>query len=193
MFLNWVFGITIDNLIPFGLVDLHPLALEDVFHGHSQNRSKADYYTKHLFLRVLCHELVDDDSQNGVTNYTQVTNTLRTASPEPMGDSVELEEGDKKLKESDEFTQIGGSQNLGSLNKRRKSGGYPLLPTSRADVKPIYRGNLTKLISNDKAVGIIIFLHFFILPLTPFSSVASRPNGAERGRSCDSRIEEGAY
>jgi len=177
-------------LIPFRLVDLHPLALEDVFHGHSQNRSKADYYTKHLFLRVLCHELVDDASQSGATDHTQVTNTLRTASPEPMSNSVELEEGDQKLKDS-ELTQIGGSQNLGSLNKRRKLGGYPLLPTSRADVKPVYRGNLTKLISTDKAVGIIDFLHFF-LPLTPLSPVASCPNGAERGRSCDSRLEEGA-
>jgi hypothetical protein len=157
-------------LIPLGLVDLHPLALEDVFHGHSQNRSKADYYTKHLFLRVLCHELVDDASQNGATDHTQVTNTLRTASPEPMDNSVELEEGDQKLKDSDEFTRNGGSQNLGSLNKRRKLGGYPLLPTSRADVKPVYRGNLTKLISNDNAVGILDFYMFFSSSYTFFFS-----------------------
>ncbi|KAJ7185215.1 hypothetical protein C8R46DRAFT_881651 [Mycena filopes] len=41
--------------------DLHPLALEDVFHSHSRARSKADYYERHLFLRVLCHELGDQD------------------------------------------------------------------------------------------------------------------------------------
>ncbi|KAJ7032382.1 magnesium transporter [Mycena alexandri] len=41
--------------------DLHPLALEDVFHSHSRARSKADYYARHLFLRVLCHELGDQD------------------------------------------------------------------------------------------------------------------------------------
>ncbi|KAJ7325877.1 hypothetical protein DFH08DRAFT_787469 [Mycena albidolilacea] len=39
--------------------DLHLLALEDVFHAHPRARSKADYYAQHLFLRVLCHELVD--------------------------------------------------------------------------------------------------------------------------------------
>ncbi|KIM47383.1 hypothetical protein M413DRAFT_439064 [Hebeloma cylindrosporum] len=135
--------------------NLHPLALEDVFHGHSQNRSKADYYTKHLFLRVLCHELVDDASQNGTTDHTQVTNTLRSASPEPMGDDIEAEESDE-LKDS-ELTQS-GSPNFGSL-KRRRLGGYPLLPTSRVDVKPVYRGNqtkmgtnLAKLISNESAI-----------------------------------------
>ena len=163
------FGITIDNLIPFGLVDFHPLALEDVFHGHSQNRSKVDYYTKHLFLRVLFHELVHDASQNGATHHTQITNTLRTASPEPMN-SVELEEGDQEMKDSEEPTQNGGSQNLGSLNKRRKLGGYPLLPTSRADVKPVYRGNLTKLIYNENAVGIVNFLHFHSSSYTFFLS-----------------------
>ncbi|KAJ7765334.1 magnesium transporter [Mycena metata] len=41
--------------------DLHPLALEDVFHSHSRARSKVDYYVRHLFLRVLCHELGDQD------------------------------------------------------------------------------------------------------------------------------------
>ncbi|KAJ7104383.1 hypothetical protein B0H15DRAFT_809799 [Mycena belliarum] len=37
--------------------ELHPLALDDVFHAHARARSKADYYPGHLFLRVLCHEL----------------------------------------------------------------------------------------------------------------------------------------
>jgi len=139
------------------LLDLHPLALEDVFHGHSQNRSKADYYTRHLFLRVLCHELVDDISQNGTTS--QFTNAARSDSPEPIGEP----EVDDDMKDLDEATQNGGSANLGSLNKRRsRLGGYPLLPTTRADVKPVYEGNqkkanshLTKLIANEKAVGII--------------------------------------
>ncbi|KAJ6562659.1 hypothetical protein B0H19DRAFT_101692 [Mycena capillaripes] len=43
--------------------DLHPLALEDLFHAHIGARSKADYYAQHLFLRVLCHELGEDSVQ----------------------------------------------------------------------------------------------------------------------------------
>ena len=165
------------------LVELHPLALEDVFHGHSQNRSKADYYTRHLFLRVLCHELMDDASENGPTHYTQVTDpVLRSASPEPMGNNNELEEPDQK-KGSEELTENGGSGDSGLLNRRRKLGTYPLLPTSRADVKPFYHSNqgktgsyLAKLISNEIAVG-IIHLCVFLLH-TSFSPAASGPKGA---------------
>ncbi|KAJ6529711.1 hypothetical protein B0H19DRAFT_1193119 [Mycena capillaripes] len=52
--------------------DLHPLALEDVFHAHTTARSKADYYPQHLFLRVLCHELVEDAVQTlaGLLHHT---------------------------------------------------------------------------------------------------------------------------
>lgn len=37
--------------------ELHSLALEDVLHEQGHNQSKADYYHKHLFLRILCHWL----------------------------------------------------------------------------------------------------------------------------------------
>ncbi|KAF7325631.1 CorA-like protein [Mycena kentingensis (nom. inval.)] len=37
--------------------NLHPLSLEDVFHAHPHARSKVDYYTQHLFMRLLVHEL----------------------------------------------------------------------------------------------------------------------------------------
>ncbi|KIL00070.1 hypothetical protein PAXRUDRAFT_30110 [Paxillus rubicundulus Ve08.2h10] len=37
--------------------DLHPLAVEDVLHQRRQARSKADYYPKHLFIRILSHTL----------------------------------------------------------------------------------------------------------------------------------------
>ncbi|KAL0952003.1 hypothetical protein HGRIS_008654 [Hohenbuehelia grisea] len=51
-------GISWDVLSALALkYELHPLALEDILHQRDQNRSKADYYAKHLFLRVLCHHL----------------------------------------------------------------------------------------------------------------------------------------
>ncbi|KAJ7597984.1 cora-like Mg2+ transporter protein-domain-containing protein [Mycena floridula] len=48
--------------------NLHPLALEDVFHARSQTRSKADYYKQHLFLRVLVHELGEEDGEEDIPN-----------------------------------------------------------------------------------------------------------------------------
>ncbi|KAJ7511880.1 hypothetical protein B0H11DRAFT_1953501 [Mycena galericulata] len=42
--------------------ELHPLALEDVLHMRPDNLSKADYFTHHLFLRILCHDVVDESS-----------------------------------------------------------------------------------------------------------------------------------
>ena len=34
---------------------MHPLSVEDVLHLGGHTLSKADYYPKHLFIRVLCH------------------------------------------------------------------------------------------------------------------------------------------
>ncbi|KAJ7608803.1 hypothetical protein FB45DRAFT_945966, partial [Roridomyces roridus] len=46
---------------------LHPLALKDVLSLREDNLSKADYFTQlHLFLRILCHEVVDESSPNTV-------------------------------------------------------------------------------------------------------------------------------
>ncbi|KAG8987719.1 hypothetical protein FRB90_003182, partial [Tulasnella sp. 427] len=39
---------------------IHPLAIEDILHGRQTYSSKADYYNKHLFVRMLCHTLKDD-------------------------------------------------------------------------------------------------------------------------------------
>ncbi|KAJ7146338.1 hypothetical protein C8R44DRAFT_12412 [Mycena epipterygia] len=42
--------------------ELHPLALEDVLHTRPQNLSKADYFLQHLFLRIMTHEVENEDS-----------------------------------------------------------------------------------------------------------------------------------
>ena len=98
--------------------DLHPLALEDVLKGNPRTRSKADYYTRHLFLRVLCHKLGKDDPD---ANGPNVLHPDRTASPEPL-DPI-----DEDLKEDETNRKSRGSE--GSLKHR------PILPTSRNDVK----------------------------------------------------------
>jgi len=89
----------------YRFLELHPLALEDVFHTRSQNRSKADYYSKHLFLRVLCHELAKGE-QPGSSHSSHLTSFLpgvhRSASPDPfvaevLDKTAEGLEGDPSL------------------------------------------------------------------------------------------------
>ncbi|KAJ6577447.1 magnesium transporter [Mycena capillaripes] len=109
--------------------DLHPLALEDVFHTRSQNRSKADYYLKHLFLRVLCHELTDSDEPfvSTAAQGSTLTDLPRSDSPTPFNDDdaeMEMREMGKGDFGEDEKTLRGTST-------RRKR---PLLPTTRSDV-----------------------------------------------------------
>ncbi|GAW03527.1 magnesium -like protein [Lentinula edodes] len=42
---------------------IHPLALENILHTHTKpTASKSDYYHEHLFLRILCLELRDENS-----------------------------------------------------------------------------------------------------------------------------------
>ncbi|KAF8585122.1 hypothetical protein K439DRAFT_1082558 [Ramaria rubella] len=57
--------------------DLHPLSLEDVLHQRDHIRSKADYFVKHLFLRVLCHSL----GSSSVKANEHITTLPRSASP----------------------------------------------------------------------------------------------------------------
>ncbi|KAJ3503240.1 hypothetical protein NLJ89_g8521 [Agrocybe chaxingu] len=101
--------------------DLHPLALEDVVKGNPRTRSKADYYTQHLFLRVLCHQLAEGEQNPGITG------PERTTSPEPLEDEYDTPSPTEE-KVDDERTQLGSSTSL----RRRKN---PVLPTSQKDVK----------------------------------------------------------
>ncbi|KLO16017.1 hypothetical protein SCHPADRAFT_823746 [Schizopora paradoxa] len=61
-----VVGISWDVMSALAIkYDIHPLALEDIIHGQSKkSRSKADYYAKHLFIRILRHTLAREDSDD---------------------------------------------------------------------------------------------------------------------------------
>lgn len=63
---------------------MHPLALEDLLHVRNAARSKADYYQRHLFLRILRHSLIADDDDAASTN--SVTELPRSSSPIPIED-----------------------------------------------------------------------------------------------------------
>lgn len=66
------------------LVDLHPLALEDVLHQRGHARSKSDYYNQHLFLRVLCHALADENESTVDSVASSMVTLPRSSSPGPM-------------------------------------------------------------------------------------------------------------
>ncbi|KAF7327499.1 Magnesium-like protein [Mycena kentingensis (nom. inval.)] len=108
--------------------DLHPLALEDVFSTRSQTRSKADYYTRHLFLRVLCHELSSGDQPlSSAAEGSTLTDAPRSESPVPFDAAQDLEMGQLSTGNfpDDEQTLHGNS------TRRSRA---PLLPTSRSDI-----------------------------------------------------------
>ncbi|KAK7464367.1 hypothetical protein VKT23_006534 [Stygiomarasmius scandens] len=99
--------------------EIHPLALEDVFHTRSQTRSKADYYAKHLFLRILCHSLKDsdDDSSSSTSSSpsasrSSITGKPRSSSPIPF---IDDEEDFGKLTDSE--TLYGTTNSRWSLKK----------------------------------------------------------------------------
>ncbi|EMD39334.1 hypothetical protein CERSUDRAFT_112973 [Gelatoporia subvermispora B] len=76
-------GVSWDVLSALALkYDMHPLALEDVLQQQAHGRSRADYYPKHLYLRVLSHSLYSDDET--ASPHASVTHLPRSESPEPM-------------------------------------------------------------------------------------------------------------
>ncbi|KAI0327693.1 hypothetical protein GY45DRAFT_1283295 [Cubamyces sp. BRFM 1775] len=76
-------GISWDVISALALkYDMHPLALEDVLHQRGHARSKADYYPQHLFLRVLCHTLSNEEEGT----QPSISHLPRSESPAPMGD-----------------------------------------------------------------------------------------------------------
>lgn len=136
--------------------DLHPLALEDVFHGHSQTRSKADYYSQHLFLQVLCHLLVKPREEE---DSPSTLNIERTTSPEPM---TNLEE--EPLKDLDQSNKHWKPNGLSSSKGRTLD---PLLPLNNAHHTFSMKGNpfrdFTRLLKKEGEVSLIHCQHFFLL------------------------------
>ncbi|KAF8987490.1 hypothetical protein BDQ17DRAFT_1393525 [Cyathus striatus] len=109
--------------------DLHPLALEDVFHGHSRTRSKADYYTRHLFLRVLCHELGGPDEPIGMSQTTTYGSTISTQIDEREENSEQNEKVLDEERGMDGDTLNPKTSPLRIMRRRR-----PILPMNRNDM-----------------------------------------------------------
>lgn len=113
--------------------------MEDVFHTRSQNRSKADYFSKHLFLRILCHQLGEEgdlvDPTQSPAHGSTLTGVPRTMSPEPIDDD---DESQLKGKGDDGTVYDGGLNSYSqSTTKKRR---LPLLPNSRRDLEAMLGG-----------------------------------------------------
>ena len=148
--------------------DLHPLALEDVFHGHSRTRSKADYYTQHLFLQVLCHLLAKPQEEEDSSSYESSTyNTERTTSPGPI---INLEEKPQK-----EINQL-NKQPTGSSSANGRTL-QPLLPLNHAHTYSMKRNPFSKfsrLLQKEGEVSLIQCQYFFFIDISFLAASSTR-------------------
>ncbi|KAH9477714.1 Cobalt/magnesium transport protein CorA [Psilocybe cubensis] len=132
--------------------NLHPLALEDIFHGHSKTRSKADYYPQHLFLRLLCHELLDDEEKVSRASRTQYFAAPRSSSPEPL-DGHSPDDEEEGIEEPDELEKPGKKPLLHVESLVRRYRQASLLPSTRHDLKASRLiGSRTQIASNLSAL-----------------------------------------
>ena len=114
-----------------------------MLNGNPHTRSKADYYARHLFLRVLCHELATDDEPSPIGVQSQALDGI--------GDEEEYDEDvSEELRNGDPLT-------------RKLS----ILPTHLREARTARRDQLRKLLLKEKAVfqSILIFVQKFIFSL----------------------------
>ena len=125
-------------------IELYTLALEDVLANRGPARSKADYYSKHLSLRIQCHTVQseDEESLQLLTKSAVEKELTRSNSPEPM--TVDEE----KYADSAAGTTLIGSQPVsrfsttrgGSMRKRDTT-----KPVEGEESAPVPASNTTKL------------------------------------------------
>ncbi|KAI0307651.1 hypothetical protein B0F90DRAFT_1829577 [Multifurca ochricompacta] len=89
----------------FPFQDMHPLSIEDLLHRHGHARLKADYYPKHLFLRVLCHTFGSTarssqgsdmvaGSHAASSSRMPITNLPRSSSPQRLDEKLGIADED---------------------------------------------------------------------------------------------------
>ncbi|KAI9513096.1 hypothetical protein F5148DRAFT_466834 [Russula earlei] len=99
-------GISWDVISALALkYDLHPLSVEDVLHWGGHALSKADYYPKHLFIRVLCHSLVSTAAMSQSPETASSSHAVGSSSlafTDPLR-SASLNRLDEKLGMGDQY------------------------------------------------------------------------------------------
>lgn len=110
-----------------------------MFHTRSGNRSKADYYSRHLFLRVLVHELGDPDAiidpTRAPAHGSTLTGAPRSSSPEPIFENGKMEANDAEMAMMEEEGTVYGSSPNSRKSTARQRRRQPLLPNSKNDIQ----------------------------------------------------------
>ncbi|KAG8768671.1 hypothetical protein FRC12_005444 [Ceratobasidium sp. 428] len=96
--------------------ELHPLSIEDILHGRKNARSKADYYTRHLFIHALTHTL---GKQEGAQP-DELEQLLRTDEPRSISSDRRSPSLNKGYSESGDEADNEGRG--GSWLRRRRRG-----------------------------------------------------------------------
>lgn len=168
MVCHWHVLSIISKALKINIVDLHPLALEDVLHKRGHARSKADYYSKHLFIHVLSHTLASS-SQSEETFISEDENLLppRSSSPGSMTPGDYRKRDSLKEKDlhagHDDHTMYRGSRpapwRLGSSIRSRRSTKPDMEMAEEESIIPMTPTR------KESAVGFVfVFLNvFFIL------------------------------
>jgi Mg2+ and Co2+ transporter CorA len=97
--------------------DLHPLSLEDILHRRGYMRSKADYFSRHLFLRVLCHSV---DSAGQTDPEINITTLPRSLSPTGLRPNSQFSDDKSSGYETGDVLYIPNSQT--QFFRRRSTG-----------------------------------------------------------------------
>ncbi|QRV73043.1 CorA-like magnesium transporter protein [Ceratobasidium sp. AG-Ba] len=119
-------GVSYDVISAIALrYELHPLSVEDILHGRKNARSKADYYTRHLFIHALTHTLGKDEDEPN--EQEQFTRTEEPRSIPSSRTSTSVGKGYDSGDEGDSERQSGGW-----LRRRRKPTHASTLPGSDA-------------------------------------------------------------
>ena len=134
--------------------DLHSLALEDILHERGHNHSKADYYPGHLFIRVLCHTVHEDEPWSlGCSSASEASSKEDSLSEVPNGlNRPDLEEGgscsiDVKINPEELAEGNGSDQNLKANGINSTQGGAAKGKDRKRDKMPSSIFGLRKRIS----------------------------------------------
>jgi hypothetical protein len=114
------------------------------------------HQTKHLFLRILCHELGDPDESftSPAALGSTLTDLPRSDSPTPFTDDdaeMEMRELGKGDFGDDDKTLHGTSSTRKNSTRRKRR---PLLPTTRSDVTTVRQSRLTQLAAAREAADV---------------------------------------
>lgn len=109
--------------------------MEDLIANRGPARSKADYYTKHLSLRIQCHTVQPDDDESLKLASKQVAEEDLTEKPRSSSPDLMTADEEKLADSAAGTTLLGGSQPVSRFSTTR--GTYGGSMRKRGTTKPV--------------------------------------------------------